>query len=142
MKHILSILLAVWLLAVAFPLHAMPVIEDVQAFTLKNGMKVLVLEDHGIPNVTLQIFFKVGSRNEYPGITGLSHFLELMMFKGAAKYGPKMFDRVLENAGELIAMHFPKDNLQFVLIGKAAELHDQVKKYGELSEKDIKSDGF
>jgi predicted Zn-dependent peptidase len=71
----------------------------VHTFTLKNGMKVLVLEDHGIPNVTLQIFFKVGSRNEYPGITGLSHFLEHMMFNGAKTYGPKMFDRVLENAG-------------------------------------------
>jgi len=100
MNRILTILLSAFLLmAAASPLHAMPAVADVQAYTLKNGMKVLVLEDHGIPNVTLQIFFKVGSRNEYPGITGLSHFLEHMMFNGAAKYGPKMFDRVLENAG-------------------------------------------
>jgi predicted Zn-dependent peptidase len=99
MKRIALILSVLWLLLSTSTLHAMPTVRDVHTFTLKNGMKVLVLEDHSIPNVTLQIFFKVGSRNEYTGITGLSHFLEHMMFNGAEKYGPKMFDRVLENAG-------------------------------------------
>lgn len=74
-------------------------VEDVKTFTLKNGMKVLVLEDHSIPNANMYIFFKVGSRNEYPGITGLSHFFEHMMFNGAKKYGPKIFDRVMEAGG-------------------------------------------
>jgi predicted Zn-dependent peptidase len=73
--------------------------EDVQEFTLKNGMKFLVLEDHSIPNANLYLFWKVGSRNEYPGITGISHFFEHMMFNGAKKYGPKMFDRTMEAAG-------------------------------------------
>jgi predicted Zn-dependent peptidase len=62
-------------------------------------MKVYVLEDHSIPNATMYIFWKVGSRNEVPGITGLSHFFEHMMFNGAKKYGPKMFDRVMEANG-------------------------------------------
>ncbi|MFB3925706.1 MAG: M16 family metallopeptidase [Syntrophales bacterium] len=48
----------------------------------------------------------------------------------------------VEKAREIIAKHFPGDNLQFVLIGKAAAIRDQVRKYGELSEKEIKSDGF
>jgi zinc protease len=74
-------------------------VEDIQTFTLKNGMKFIVLEDHSIPNANMFIFFKVGSRNEYPGITGLSHFFEHMMFNGAKKYGPKMFDIVMEAAG-------------------------------------------
>lgn len=74
-------------------------LEDVQAFTLKNGLKFMVVEDHSIPNANMYIFFKVGSRNEYPGITGLSHFFEHMMFNGARKYGPRMFDRVMEAAG-------------------------------------------
>lgn len=73
--------------------------KDVQTFTLDNGMKFLVLEDHSIPNANLYIFWKVGSRNEYPGITGLSHFFEHMMFNGAKKYGPKAFDRVMEANG-------------------------------------------
>jgi len=56
--------------------------------TLKNGMKVLVQMDHSIPNVALYIFYRIGSRNERPGTTGLSHFFEHMMFNGAKKYGP------------------------------------------------------
>ena len=73
--------------------------EDVNTFTLKNGMKFLVLEDHTIPNINFYIFWKVGSRNEVPGITGLSHFFEHMMFNGAKKYGKGEFDRVMEGAG-------------------------------------------
>lgn len=74
-------------------------VEDIQTFTLKNGMKIIVLEDHSIPNANMYLFYKVGSRNEYPGITGLSHFFEHMMFNGAKKYGPKMFDRTMEASG-------------------------------------------
>jgi zinc protease len=73
--------------------------EDIQSFTLENGMKILVLEDASIPNANMYLFWKVGSRNEVPGITGLSHFFEHMMFNGAKKYGPKMFDRTMEAAG-------------------------------------------
>jgi zinc protease len=72
---------------------------DVKTYQLKNGMKVLMLEDHSIPNIALYFFHKVGSRNERPGITGLSHFFEHMMFNGAKKYGPGMFDRVMEDNG-------------------------------------------
>jgi len=74
-------------------------IEDVQSFTLKNGLEILVLEDHSIPNANMYLFWKVGSRNEVPGITGLSHFFEHMMFNGAEKYGPKQFDQVMEANG-------------------------------------------
>jgi len=80
-------------------LSAQTKVEDVKTFTLENGMKFFVLEDHSIPNANMYFFYKVGSRNEYPGITGLSHFFEHMMFNGAKKYGPKMFDMVMEAAG-------------------------------------------
>lgn len=73
--------------------------EDVKSFTLKNGMKIFVLEDNSIPNANMYLFYKVGSRNEYIGITGISHFFEHMMFNGAKKYGPKEFDRVMEANG-------------------------------------------
>jgi len=72
---------------------------EVQTRTLKNGMKVLVQEDHSIPNATMYVFYRIGSRNERPGTTGLSHFFEHMMFNGAKKYGPGQFDRVMEAAG-------------------------------------------
>jgi len=67
--------------------------------TLKNGMKVLVQTDHSIPNVALYIFYRIGSRNEGPGTTGLSHFFEHMMFNGAKKYGPGDLDKVMEANG-------------------------------------------
>ena len=74
-------------------------VDNVKTFTLKNGMKIIILEDHSIPNANMYLFWKVGSRNEYPGITGLSHFFEHMMFNGSKKYGPKMFDRTMEANG-------------------------------------------
>lgn len=99
--------------------------EDVKSFTLKNGMKFFVLEDKSIPNANMYLFFKVGSRNEYIGITGISHFFEHMMFNGAKKYGPKEFDRVMEANGgsnnayttENITVYtdwFPKQSLEII----------------------------
>ena len=67
--------------------------------TLKNGMKVLVQTDHNIPNIALYIFYRIGSRNERPGTTGISHFFEHMMFNGAKKYGPGELDKVMEANG-------------------------------------------
>jgi zinc protease len=73
--------------------------EDVKVHKLDNGLKVLLVEDHGIPNVALYTFFRVGSRNERPGLTGSSHFIEHMMFNGTAKFGPGEFDRRMEFRG-------------------------------------------
>lgn len=81
------------------PVFAQTRADDVKTFTLKNGMKFLVLEDNSIPNANMYLFYKVGSRNEHPGITGLSHFFEHMMFNGSKKFGPKMFDQVMELNG-------------------------------------------
>lgn len=87
------------LLVASTQLFAQNKVDDVKTFTLKNGMKFLVLEDNSIPNANMYLFYSVGSRNEHPGITGLSHFFEHMMFNGAKKYGPKMFDRKMEFNG-------------------------------------------
>jgi zinc protease len=73
--------------------------EDIKVFKLDNGLKILLLEDHDIPNIALYTFFRVGSRNERPGLTGVSHFIEHMMFNGSKKFGPGDFDRKMEFAG-------------------------------------------
>jgi zinc protease len=86
-------------LALGSAVYAQTKPSDVNSFTLKNGMKFLVMEDNSIPNANMYLFYKVGSRNEYPGITGLSHFFEHMMFNGAKKYGPKKFDNTMEFNG-------------------------------------------
>ena len=64
--------------------------------TLKNGMKVLVQTDHSIPNVALYIFYRIGSRNEGPGTTGISHFFEHMMFKGTQTLGTRNIEEDLK----------------------------------------------
>jgi zinc protease len=86
-------------LLLSFTSQAQIKADDVKTFTLSNGMKFLVVEDFSIPNANMYFFYKVGSRNEYQGITGLSHFFEHMMFNGAKKYGPKQFDRTMEFNG-------------------------------------------
>ena len=73
--------------------------QDTRTHLLSNGMKVIVQEDHGIPNVAMYFFYRIGSRNERPGTTGLSHFFEHMMFNGAKKYGPKQFDKTMDDVG-------------------------------------------
>jgi zinc protease len=67
--------------------------------TLTNGLKVLIVEEQKAPVVTVQIWYKVGSRNEQTGRTGLAHMLEHMMFKGTPKYGPKQFDLLVTRVG-------------------------------------------
>ena len=72
---------------------------QVLAATLDNGLRVLLLEDHRSPIITFQTWYRVGSRNEQRGHTGLAHFLEHVMFKGTPKYGPRQFARLVEQNG-------------------------------------------
>jgi zinc protease len=71
----------------------------VQVFTLANALKVLILEEPKAPVVTVQIWYKVGSRNEIMGRAGLSHMLEHMMFKGTNKYGKGEFSKIIKKNG-------------------------------------------
>ena len=73
--------------------------EAVVAATLDNGLRVLLLEDHRSPIVTVQMWYRVGSRNEARGATGIAHFLEHLMFRGTAKHGPGVFARTVERNG-------------------------------------------
>ena len=73
--------------------------EEVFETVLPNGLKVLLLENHKAPLVTFQVWYRVGSRNEEWGKTGLSHVLEHMMFKGTEKVGPEKFTRMIQENG-------------------------------------------
>ncbi|MDJ0939421.1 MAG: pitrilysin family protein [Woeseiaceae bacterium] len=72
---------------------------EIRSFTLENGLKVIVWPDADIPNVVIYNFVRAGGRNEYPGITGLSHFFEHMMFNGTENVPPGDFDVLMEAAG-------------------------------------------
>lgn len=73
--------------------------QPTHEFTLDNGLKVVVREDHRAPVVVSQVWYKVGSSYETPGQTGLSHALEHMMFKGSEKLGPGEASRILRDLG-------------------------------------------
>jgi zinc protease len=73
--------------------------DGVVAATLDNGLRVLLLEDHRSPIVSFQVWYRVGSRNEQRGATGIAHFLEHLMFKGTPTHGPKQFARLVEENG-------------------------------------------
>jgi zinc protease len=100
-RRLLSQLLAATLAcACTLPAAAqVPGADQVQAVTLTNGMQIIVWPDHDIPNVALFNWVHVGSRNEVPGITGLAHFFEHMMFNGTTTRPQGEFDRVLEANG-------------------------------------------
>lgn len=68
-------------------------------FSLDNGLKVIVREDHRAPVVVSQLWYKVGSSYETPGSTGLAHALEHMMFKGSSKLGPGESSIILREIG-------------------------------------------
>ncbi|MGE3608543.1 MAG: M16 family metallopeptidase [Bacteriovoracaceae bacterium] len=72
---------------------------DVEEIKLENGMTALIVPNHKLPIFSLYMFYNVGSKNEVPGITGASHFLEHMMFKGAKKYGKNAMDFMIEGSG-------------------------------------------
>ena len=95
MRTVVLFLLVVSLLA---PSGA-PAADRVVAATLDNGLRVLLLEDHRSPIVSFQVWYRVGSRNEQRGATGIAHFLEHMMFKGTPTRGPKQFARLVEENG-------------------------------------------
>ena len=73
--------------------------DHVSEAVLPNGLKVILLENHRTPLITFQLWYRVGSRNEEWGKTGLSHMLEHMMFKGTKKIGPEEFSRIVQENG-------------------------------------------
>ncbi len=90
-------------LACAWPVvgpAAPPEIEsDVVEATLDNGLTVLVLEDRRAPVVANMVWYRVGSADEHSGVTGISHMLEHMMFRGSERYEPGEFSRIVSRLG-------------------------------------------
>ncbi len=83
--------------------------EEIRAHTLDNGLRIIVWPDHDIPNVAMYNFVRAGGRNEYPGITGLSHFFEHMMFNGTSRRAQGEFDEHMEAAGGANNAYTSKD---------------------------------
>jgi zinc protease len=97
MPRILFILAGTFLALLGQAHAASP--APVHEYTLKNGLKIIVKEDHRAPVVVSQIWYKVGSGYEHNGITGISHVLEHMMFKGTRDHPAGEFSRIISTNG-------------------------------------------
>lgn len=71
----------------------------VEKMTLENGLTVLLHQDNSVPLINYQQWFRVGSKNEQPGRTGLAHFFEHLMFKGTKKYPGESTQRLIQASG-------------------------------------------
>jgi zinc protease len=100
MRRPLALFLVLVVAAAGWPASAAePTRSAVVAATLDNGLRVLLLEDRRSPIVTVQTWYRVGSRNETRGATGIAHLLEHLMFRGTARHGPGAFARLVERNG-------------------------------------------
>jgi zinc protease len=100
MRRPLALFLVLVAAAAGWPASAAePTRSAVVAATLDNGLRVLLLEDRRSPIVTVQTWYRVGSRNETRGATGIAHLLEHLMFRGTARHGPGAFARLVERNG-------------------------------------------
>ena len=70
-----------------------------EKYALKNGLEIILSENHRLPLVSVDLWYHVGPANERAGRTGFAHLFEHMMFEGSQHVGPKMHDRYLEGAG-------------------------------------------
>ncbi len=93
---LLAVGLSLWL---AVSVWAASLADRVFESTLPNGLRILLAEEHKAPVVTIQLWYKVGSRNEPIGKTGISHMLEHMMFNGTPTIGPKQFSLTVQRNG-------------------------------------------
>ncbi len=93
------------LVAVAVPLISQPALAQepapvrIESFTLLNGLRVHVVEDHTAQVVAVNLWYDVGSRNERPGRTGFAHLFEHMMFQGSTNVGKMEHGQLIERAG-------------------------------------------
>ncbi len=92
---------------------------------LDNGLVVIMAEDRSVPVVSYQTWFKVGSVDERPGMTGITHLFEHLMFKGTSKYGPKEYSTQLEAKGAEVNAFTTRDYTEYY-INTTPELLDTV----------------
>lgn len=97
LHFICNFIIGAWLFSLSSMLSAAPL--SVHEYTLDNGIKLLVKEDHRAPIATFMIWYKVGSGQESNGITGISHALEHMMFKGTPQYPAGRFSKLIAQQG-------------------------------------------
>src|ERR1051325_7220644 len=102
MKRMICIIACVVCLRPSAPIVAEtfpPLQLNYTQFTLPNGLHVILHEDHRVPVVDVNLWYRVCSAREKPGRTGFAHLFEHLMFMGSGHVKPGEFDGLLEEAG-------------------------------------------
>ncbi len=86
-------------IAVALPTAPSAAEDQVTSFTLDNGMDVVVIEDHRAPVVVHMVWYRAGAADETPGVSGVAHFLEHLLFKGTETMEPGEFSATVARNG-------------------------------------------
>ncbi|MCX6832454.1 MAG: pitrilysin family protein [candidate division Zixibacteria bacterium] len=146
MKKLIVVLLFLMALATsAYAAMEWPVDKHV----FGNGMVLLTMEDHSTPSVSLEIWMHVGSKNERPGITGISHLFEHLMFMGTDKMGPEEYSKIIQKNGGICNAYtsydmtvfqedFGKDQLDQVLDMESDRLqHLKINEKNFLTERSV-----
>src|SRR5262245_47914655 len=99
-RHLLLLTLALTMLTLSLEtLKASPATSGVSEFRLANGLQVVVVPDHRSPVVTHYVWYRVGSADEPPGVSGIAHFLEHLMFKSTHKIASGAFPKIIARMG-------------------------------------------
>jgi zinc protease len=96
--------------------------DKVEEHKLANGLTVLLLKESRAPLISVQLWYKVGSRNEHLGKTGISHLTEHLMFRGTAKWGSKVFSRLVQKSGGTDNAFTGRDYTAYFQSGPKTEL--------------------
>ena len=94
----LCLALVVWVSAASAAEPRTPQVQFTQ-YTLDNGLRVILSEDHSAPVIAINVTYDVGSRNERPGRTGFAHLFEHMMFKGSKNVEPESHTSIIASVG-------------------------------------------
>lgn len=105
--------------------------KGAQKVELKNGLTVLLKEDHYQPVVSVQVWVKVGAINENAKTDGLSHFLEHLIFKGTKKYTGNQVSHIVETQGGAINAATSKEFTNFYIDTQKSGIDDAIKILGD-----------
>jgi len=97
MRHLFAVYLIAACAVLARPVAAS--VFEPTVFTLDNGLEVVVIENHSAPVVTNMVWYRVGSADEEPGVSGIAHFLEHLMFRGTETRAPGEFSQIVARLG-------------------------------------------
>src|SRR5437868_1566262 len=110
-----------------------PHLSETSSHRLSNGLTLLLRETHDVPVATVDLWVRTGSADEPPAISGISHFLEHMLFKGTSRFKTGEIEREIENAGGVCNAGTSYDFTHYYITLPSANLPRGIEMLGEMA---------